>query len=212
MSIKQWHNEVIGERVVKALLTNGFHALYLAAKEQAVEYVLSLVEPGTRVGFGGSATIKQLGLGQAVKEKGGVVLDHGQPGLTPEERIEIMRQEVVSDLFLCSANAITLDGYLVNVDGNGNRVAAMTFGPKKVIGVAGVNKVCTNTDTAFDRIRTAVAPMNNKRLQLDNPCVKTGTCMDCDSKNRICRIYSVIKRKPRSSDFTVLLIGEELGF
>ena len=212
MSIKQWHNEVIGERVVKALLKNDFHALYLAAKEQAVEYVLSHVAPGTRGGFGGSMTVKQLGLGQAVKEKGGVVLDHGQPGLTPEEKMEIMRQEVVSDLFLCSANAITLDGYLVNVDGNGNRVAAMTFGPKKVIVVAGVNKICTNTDAAFDRIRTTASPMNNKRLQLDNPCVKTGTCMDCDSKNRICRIFSVMKRKPRNTDITVLIIGEELGF
>jgi len=212
MSVEQWHHDVIGERVVKALLKNGFHARYFAAKEQAVEYILSHVDPGTRVGFGGSMTIKQLGLGQAVKEKGGIVLDHGQPGLTPEEKLEIVRQQLVSDLFLCSANAITLDGYLVNVDGNGNRVAAMTFGPKKVIVVAGVNKVCTDTDAAFDRIRTTAAPMNNKRLQLDNPCVKTGTCMDCDSKNRICRIFSVMKRKPGNSDITVLLIGEKLGF
>lgn len=212
MNIQMWHYEVIGQRVVKALLRNGFNAHYMSNKKEAVEFVLNCISPGTRVGFGGSVTIQQLGLSSAVNQKGGVVLDHNQPGLTPEEKIEIMRQEVVSDLFVCSTNAITLDGYLVNVDGNGNRVAAMTFGPKKVIVVAGVNKICTNTDTAFDRIRTAAAPMNNKRLQLDNPCIKTGTCMDCDSKNRICRVYSIIKRKPGNSDITVLLIGEELGF
>ncbi|MGD0153743.1 MAG: lactate utilization protein [Thermacetogeniaceae bacterium] len=212
MTIAEWHDATIGGRVVEALKKNGFEAVYFPHRQEAVKFVLDFVAPGMSVGLGGSATIKQLGIPEQAREKGADILDHGQPDLSPEEKQDVRRRELVCDLFLSSANAITLDGCLVNVDGNGNRVAALSFGPKKVIVVAGVNKICHDIDAAFERISTYAAPMNNKRLGLANPCTTTGVCMNCDSKSRICRIYSVIKKRPMSTDFTVVLVGESLGY
>ena len=182
MTIEEWHEAAIGGRVVEALKKNGFEAVYFPQRQDAVKLVLDFVTPGMSVGLGGSATIKQLGIPEQAREKGAAILDHGQPDLSPEEKQDIRRKELVCDLFLSSTNAITLDGCLVNVDGNGNRVAALSFGPKKVIVLAGVNKICYDIDAAFERIRTYAAPMNNKRLGLVNTCTTTGVCMDCGSK------------------------------
>jgi L-lactate utilization protein LutB len=212
MIIEEWHNAAIGCRVVEALKKNGFEAIYVPTREDAVTLVLDFIAPEMSVGLGGSATIKELGIPEQARAKGAVILGHGQSGLSPEERQDIRRRELVCDLFLSSTNAVTLDGSLVNVDGNGNRVAALTFGPKKVIVVAGVNKICNDVAAAFERIRTHAAPMNNKRLGLTNPCATTGVCMNCDGKGRICCIYSVLKKRPMSTDFTVVLVGESLGY
>ena len=151
----------------------------IARREAAAQFVLDFVVPGLSVGLGGSATIKELGIPEQAREKGAVILDHSQPDLSPEERQDVRRKQLVCDLFLSSTNAITLDGSLVNVDGGGNRVAALSFGPKKVIVVAGVNKICCDEAAAFERIRTHAAPMNNRRLGLANPCVAAGVCMNC---------------------------------
>jgi hypothetical protein len=212
MAVEEWHDAAIGGRVVEALKKNGFEAIYLPRREEAATFVLGFVAPGMSVGFGGSATIKELGIAEQARVKGAVILDHGQPGLSPEERQDVRRRELVCDLFLSSTNAITLDGALVNVDGNGNRVAALAFGPKKVIVVAGVNKICNDVAVALERIRAYAAPMNNKRLGLANPCVTTGVCMNCNGKGRICCIYSVLAKRPMSTDFTVVLVGESLGY
>jgi hypothetical protein len=147
-----------------------------------------------------------------VKAKNGVVLDHGVPGLRPEELLAIRRQQLTCDLFLTGINAITQEGWLVNVDGAGNRVAAMTFGPEKVIAVAGINKICKDLDAALERIRYLAGPLNNKRLARPNPCTQTGVCMNCQGESRICNIYSVLRHRPAISDFTVVLIGESLGY
>lgn len=212
MTIAEWHDAAIGGRVVEALKKNDFEAVYFPRREDAAKYVLDFVVPGMSVGLGGSATIKELGIPEQAREKGAVILDHGQPDLSPEEKQEVRRRELVCDLFLSSTNAVTLDGCLVNVDGNGNRVAALSFGPKKVIVVAGINKVCSNIDAAGERIRTYAGPMNNKRLGIANPCATAGVCMDCSGKGRICRIYSVLKKRPMSTGFTVVLVGESLGY
>ncbi|OIQ07637.1 hypothetical protein MOOR_27530 [Moorella thermoacetica] len=212
MSVVKWHGELIGQKVVEALQKNGFDAIYCSSCNEAVEYVLQYVQKRSRVGFGGSMTLETLQLAQRVEAKGGIVLNHNRPGLGPEEKLEIQREEILCDLFLCSINAVTLDGWLVNVDGVGNRVAALTFGPKKVIALVGKNKICSDISVALNRIKTLAAPMNCKRLNLDNPCIKTGTCMDCASNSRICRVYSVMVRRPMSSDITVVLVGEDLGF
>ena len=111
-----------------------------------------------------------------------------------------------------SSNAITLDGMLVNIDGMGNRVSAMTFGPKKVIVEASVDKICKDEKAAFERLENIASPMNNKRLNTLNPCTKTGTCMNCQSKGRICRVYSVLRRKPIVTDITVVVVGESRGY
>ena len=210
--IHNWHSEVIGIKVVEAFKKNMFSAIYFKRNEEAIEYIMSNVKSGDKVGFGGSMTIKELGIQERVKSLGAVVLDHGDPRLTPEEKMETMRGELLSDVFLCSSNAVTLEGELVNIDGVGNRVAAMTFGPKKVIVVVGTNKICKNQAEAFHRLEQIASPKNCKRLDMPNPCTQTGICSDCKLDTRACRIYSVIKRKPMRTDITVVVIGEGLGF
>jgi L-lactate utilization protein LutB len=207
-----WHSKAIADHLTEALKKNCFNAEYFADSGKAAEYIMGFVKSGTRVGFGGSMTVKSMGIQDKVKAKGGVVLDHGTPGLSPEEILSIRRQQLTCDLFLASVNAITLDGWLVNVDGAGNRVAAMSFGPEKVIAVAGVNKICKDLDAALERIRCYASPLNNKRLSRPNPCTKTGICMNCQGESRICNIYSVLRHRPSQTDFTVVLIEESLGY
>lgn len=210
--IHNWHNETIGLKVVEALKKNGFASVYCKSGAEASEFIMNNVVKGDKVGFGGSMTIKKLGIQEKVESIGGTVLDHGIASLSPDEKMETMRGELLSDVFLCSSNAVTLEGELVNIDGVGNRVAAMTFGPKKVIVVVGVNKICKNEAAAFQRIEQIVAPKNCKRLNMPNPCTKTGVCSDCKSDTRACRVYSVIKRKPMRTDITVVVVGEDFGF
>jgi len=172
------------------------------------------VKSESTVGFGGSMTIKNMGIQNKVKAIGGKVLDHGE-AQSSEEMLAIAEEEMLSDLYLCSSNSITLDGMLVNVDGIGNRVATMSFGPKKVIIVVSVDKVCKDEAAAFERLKAIASPMNNKRLEkpeYENPYLKTGVCVDCHSKNRICRVYSIMKRKPMLTDITVVIIRESCGF
>ncbi len=207
-----WRLEAVGKRAVEALRSNNFEAEYCATKEEAAERVLSLVPEGASVGFGGSWTVKALGVSEGLARGGHVLYDHGVPGLTREESLDIRRKQLTCDVFLSGTNAVTLDGKLVNVDGSGNRVAAMIFGPKRVIVVAGANKVVRDLSEAFDRIETEAAPLNNKRLGLKNPCTVTGTCMDCDATTRICNVTTILEKKPGGADFHVLIIGEELGF
>ena len=110
------------------------------------------------------------------------------------------------------SNAVTLEGDIVNVDGAGNRVAALTFGPKKTVVVVGANKIVRDLDEAFERLETFASPMNNKRLDRPNPCVKSGHCEDCHGEARICRVYQILRRRPSLSDFTVIIVGEALGY
>lgn len=212
MEIKNWHTEAIGKLAVDALIKNEFDAIYCSTTAQAASFIMEHVKPEIKVGFGGSMTINSMGIQDKVQMAGGTVLDHGIPGLTVEERVAIAKEEMLSDLYLCSSNAITLDGLLVNIDGMGNRVSAMTFGPKKVIVVVSVDKICKNEEAAFERLERIAAPMNNKRLSTANPCTQTGICMNCKAKTRICRVYSVLRKKPWVTDLTVVVVGESAGY
>lgn len=212
MEIQNWHKETIGKKVVDAFIKNEFDAVYFSSAAEASAFILDHVKPETKVGFGGSMTINSMGIQEKVKAVGGKVIDHGAPGLTLEEKLATAREELVSDLFLCSSNAITLDGLLVNIDGMGNRVSAMTFGPKKVIVVVSADKICKDEKAAFERLQGIAAPMNNKRLGIPNPCTRTGTCMNCQVKSRICRVYSVMRKKPMVTDITVVVVGESIGY
>ncbi|MDP4143060.1 MAG: lactate utilization protein [Bacillota bacterium] len=212
MDVNQWHKETIGAKAVEALKKNGFDAVYFASSNEASDYIMNYIDKGSNVGFGGSMTVKDMGIQEKTLAKGGLVLDHSDPLLSPEERLEVMRKELISDVFICSSNAVTLDGELVNIDGSGNRVAAMTFGPKKVLIAVGVNKICKNEIDAFERIKLVASPKNNKRLDYGNPCSKVGACVDCSVESRICRVYSVLRKRPRITDITVIVIGEELGY
>ena len=200
------------EKTIEKLKENGFKVEYFKDRNGAAEYILNSVSFGNKVGLGGSMTVKSLNITEKIISKGGIIIDHGVNNLTKEEKYEAMRQELYSDLFLCSSNAVTEDGELVNVDGNGNRVAAMMFGPKKVIITVGINKICKNIKEAYKRIEVYAGPKNNMRLNCNNPCVKHGSCVNCKSPNRICRVYSIMKRKTSYSDITVLIVNEELGY
>ena len=208
----QWHHEMRGKKAVEALAKNGFTAAFFPDRASAVAHLIGLVPDGASIGFGGSMTIKEMDLGQKLAQKGCALLDHGKAGLTPEERNVIRRKQLTSDVFVCSSNAVTMKGEIVNVDGGGNRVAAMIFGPGRVIIVVGINKLVGTLDEAHARIKAVAGPVNNKRLNLPNPSVESGTCMDCRSESRICNVTTIIRRRPVFTDIHVLIIGEELGY
>ena len=207
-----WHNDLVGERVAEALRRNDFDAVYCKSAAEAAEEVLRLVPENGTVGLGGSWTVKELGVVEKLKARGNIILDHGAPGLENDERVRIRRAQLTADAFLTGSNAVTMDGRLVNTDGSGNRVAAMIFGPGKVIVVAGVNKIVRDVEEAEERIRKTAAPINNRRLNLPNPCVKTGECMDCQGPTRICNVTTILHKRPKLTEMHVILVGEELGF
>jgi len=208
----QWAYEQKCEKAVEALGQNGFTALYCRTGREAHDYILRESADAHSIGFGGSRTLTDLNLQDLLQAQGKEILNHSLPGLTPEERLNIMRSQLTCDLFLTGSNAVTLSGWLVNIDGNGNRVAAMSFGPKKVIVVAGRNKLVDgDMHAAITRIKNSAAPPNAKRLNYNTPCAKTGFCSNCNSPERICRVTTVIDRKPRMMDIRVLVVNEDMG-
>jgi len=207
-----WHSKALGEKTAESLRKNNFRAEYLELPEEARNRILSQINPGDRIAFGGSYTVKQLGLPELIEKIPAVILDHNAPGLDAAQKLDIMLQQQVCDVFICSANAITLDGHIFNVDGTCNRISAMVFGPKKVIVVAGVNKICQDEAAAWERIRMIAAPVNMKRLNRRTPCTVTGYCTDCDSPERGCNAYLVLKKKPALADFSVFIVNKSLGF
>lgn len=212
-TITQWSHEQHCQEAVKALNSNGFTAVYCESAAQARDYILQEAKDAASVGFGGSRTVTDLGVEDVLRGEGKEILNHGQHHLAPEERQAIMRRELTCDLFLTSTNAFTVKGHLVNIDGNGNRVAAMMFGPKKVIVVAGRNKLVDGDDQdAIRRIKTWASPANAKRLDKATPCATTGFCADCKSPARICRATTILTRKPSLTDLHVLVVNEDMGF
>ena len=211
-SNKEWWIEERCKKTVEKLKAHEFEAVYVKTKEEAVQEILKWVKPDTKVGVGGSVTIRELGILEPLKARGNTVFDHWVPGLSKEQSLEIRKAQMSSDLFLSSSNAVTLNGELVNIDGVGNRVNAISFGPKKVVLVVGFNKIAGSLDEAMKRVRNAASPPNTKRLNLDVPCAKLGWCVDCNSPQRACRIVVIHERKPMWTDVLVILVGEELGY
>ena len=209
IEIGLWHLEVRGKKCVEALRKNGFGAEYFPSRDGVAERVLRECEKADSIGFGGSVSIAEMGIPDALAKSGKAVFDHGR--VPPEGKQAARLGQLTCDLFLTGTNAITLTGVLVNLDMNGNRTNAMTFGPKKIVVVAGGQKVVADVADGIRRIKTFVAPRNTKRLKLATPCATTGFCEDCSSPQRICRVYSMIERRPPHSDITVLLCGEPLG-
>ncbi len=207
-----WHGRTLGLKTVEALRRNRFEADFFETRQEAAKSITDFITPGMEVAFGGSQTAKQLNLQQLVSEAGAKILDHNTAGLTDKEKLEVMRRQQLCDVFICSSNAISLQGELYNIDGHGNRVAAMSFGPRRVIVVAGVNKLVADEEAAWQRIRTIAAPVNFKRLNRPNPCAKHGTCMNCNLPTRGCNIYVVTRRRPSLTDFSVFIVNETLGF
>ena len=210
--LTKWRNETLAKRAVEALQKNKFQAAYFGDVKEAVEYIVNLVPAGASVGIGGTRTERELGLTAHFVGKNCSILDHGVDGLTPEDRNSIRYKQLAADVFISGSNAITLTGELVNRDAFGNRVAAMMFGPKKVIIISGTNKIVKNLEEAEKRIKTYAAPMNNKRYETPNPCVQLGECVDCQGKTRICNITTVISRCPPLTEIHVVFINGDYGF
>ncbi len=208
---KQWWVEEKAKKAIEKLVAHEFKAIYLKTKEEVVQEVWKHITPKQRIGVGGSLTIRELGILEKLEAEGYTLYNHWKPGLSKENNLEIRKSQMTSDLFLSSANAITLNGELVNIDGIGNRVNSTNFGPGKVILVVGYNKIVEDVQEAIKRIKNVAAPLNARRLNIDVPCAKAGKCVDCNSPNRICRVIVIHERKPSLTDILIILVGEELG-
>ncbi|MBC7247974.1 MAG: lactate utilization protein [Actinobacteria bacterium] len=195
------------DAAVRALRKKEFDARFYGGREEAVRAVLEAVPDDAPVGCGGSWTVRQLGILESLRERGNRVLAH-EAGMDLEEAMRVRREALTCPVYLSSANALTLRGEIVNVDGIGNRVAGISFGPAKVIIVAGYNKIVEDLEAAMQRIREVAAPANAIRYNLDTPCVEKGRCVDCNRPANICRITTIISRRPMMTDFKVFLVGE----
>jgi len=195
-------------QVKEALEKRDYTVHLFATAQEAKEYLLSAIAPHQSVGFGGSMTLKDMGLDKALAERGNPVYWHW----TAEDKEEAHRKAAAADVYLTSANALTKSGQIINVDGHGNRVAATLHGPGRVIFVIGKNKIAENYDEAIWRIKNVVSPANAKRMNLDTPCAKTGTCMDCRGKQRICNVTVVLEQRLIGYQMDVVLVDEELGY
>jgi len=208
--VKLWHTSQRIQRTLAALEKNGFRTFFASTRSEALEKVLSLIPSNAKVGIGGSATLREINLIDALTARGNTIFQHWQQ---PEENVvDIMRKQLNSDVFLASSNAVTEDGKLVNIDKAGNRAAAMIFGPKKVILVVGMNKIVKDVDEGINRAKNVAAPMNARRRGDKTPCAITGVCTDCDAQDRVCNVITIMEKKPSRSDISVILVGEELGF
>lgn len=185
------------EKTLEALVKRGFEAVAVATSEEACDIVMREVAKATSVGWGGSETLKQAGISEKVKASG----------------VELRPYRQDADLFLLSANAITADGRIVNIDGNGNRVAASICGPRRVVYVIGRNKIVEGgIDDAIARAKKSACPPNCRRLGKKTPCAETGVCADCDSPDRICKVTAIFDRRPTGISALVVLVDEDLGF
>ena len=200
----------LGPKVVENLKRRHFDAYYCQTADEAKELALSLIPENDVVAWGGSVTLESLGILDAVK-KTNPVIDRDSAA-TMEELMDLMRKALLCDTFLMSSNAISEDGQLFNIDGNGNRVAALVFGPKSVIVVAGMNKVAKTVEDAESRARNVAAPFNAQRFNLTNPCSVNGSCADCLSASSICASMVRTRICRPAGKIKVVLVGENLGF
>lgn len=208
------------EKTMEALKKNKMAVYYAENREEAKKITLSLIEKGAVCASGGSVTLAETGIIDALKGEDYHYIDRFAPGITAEGRVAAMEKAMHADVYLSSANAITEKGEIYNVDGNSNRVSALTYGPKSVIIVAGINKLVENLDAAVTRVKTVAAPKNAARLSCDTPCAKTGHCIavdggmtdGCASPARICCNFTVMAQQRHVERVKVILVGEELGY
>lgn len=211
MSAKSKFYEARCQKAVRALIKNGFDALYVPTIEEAAQKAVELVPENASVGIGGSVTIQKLGIVDELKAKGHVIFDHSRVN-TVEEKNAARKAQLTCDVFFASTNGLSIDGKLVNIDGTGNRVASMIFGPGHVVLVVGANKITDDLDQALLRAKQIAAPMNAIRLNRKTPCTMTGQCCECMSEEKICNVTTIIERKPRLTPFTIIVVGEEIGY
>lgn len=208
---KEIRNERLAERMIKNLKRRNMEAFYCPTAAEAVEKVSELIADGSSVTWGGSMTIRDMGIPQVLKDRKTLnVLDRDEV-TDREEVIKIYERAFTADVYLSSVNAISEDGVIVNIDGNGNRVAAITWGPKRVIFVIGMNKVAQTTEAALARARSTASPINASRFDIKTPCQVDGVCHNCNSPESICNYIHFLRNSPQGRHI-VVLVGEDFGY
>lgn len=205
--------EKLGETVCKKLNSLGYNARFVENKEAALKAVLELIPEGASVGVPGTVTIREIGLIEELKKRGSKVSVHWDPNLKPEGKAARFLEELSSDWFVTSTNALTADeGVFVNIDGTGNRVGAMAWAPGKLLYIVGINKIAPDITSGLKRVRDTATPPNVIRLNGKAPCASVGHCVNCSSPDRVCRIVTMMERPPMGRECHVIIVGEELGY
>lgn len=213
MTPKEKRNALLAEKLVGNLKQRHYEAFFCPTAQEAVEKITGMIPEGSSVTWGGSMTIRDMGLTKALHNKEGLDIWDRDLASSREEAQEIYRRTFYADYYLSSVNAMSEDGEIVNIDGNGNRVAAITFGPKRVILVVGINKVAQNLDAAISRARSLAAPVNMMRFaELNTPCKNDGMCHDCKSPDSICNYIQIMRNSHPVGRHIVVIVGEELGY
>ena len=202
--------DILLETTKKALEANGMKVVILENKEEVIPYIDHILEKGEKVSVGGSQTLFEAGIiDYLMNRKDLIFYNRYEKDVNTRE---VFLRSFLTDYYFSSSNAITMDGYLYNVDNIGNRVAALIYGPQKVVIIAGENKIVRNKEEARQRVANIAGPANSMRLKMDNPCVKTGVCVNCHSKQRLCNIETIIGYQKDPERYTVILIKEDLGY
>ena len=201
-------NELLAQTVIKGLESRNMSGYYAANKEEALKKALELIPEGSSIAMGGAMSAHEIGLVEAVKSGNYKFIDRD----AATDKRAVMLESYDADFFLASANAMTNDGIIVNIDGNSNRVSMIAQGPKKVIFIVGMNKICNDLDGAMKRARNVAAPINAQRFGLNTPCSKTGACMDCKSPDTICCQFLITRFSRHKDRIHVILVNDNLGF
>ncbi len=211
MTPKAMANEKLANTIIKNMAKKNLEGYYCATSAEAVEKALSLMPEGSSITWGGSMTLTECGLMDAISSKNYELIDR-DTAKTPEEARIMYSRQVMADFFLMSSNAITIDGELVNIDGRANRISCLCWGPQNVIVIAGMNKVESDIESALKRVRNFASPPNALRLNKNTPCAQTGRCGDCYSPDCICSQVLITRRSSTPNRIKVILVGEELGY
>ena len=212
MTPQEQRNELLAQKMIKNLNRRNMEAFYCPTGEEAVKKVLELIEDGNSVTWGGSMTVRGLGIPDALRKRGTLEVLDRDLATSPEEAKAMYLRAFSTDVYLTSANAISEDGVIVNIDGNGNRVAAITWGPKKVIFIIGMNKVAQTVEAALSRARGTASPINAQRFDIKTPCQTDGICHNCNSPESICSYVHFLRNSRNKGRHVVVLVGENLGY
>lgn len=208
----KWFNKIRIERTIEALEKNNMNGYYVENNDELISKIEEIVSEGATVACGGSMTLFETNIIDYLRKGRYNFLDRYAEGLNKDDINKIYRQAFSADAYFVSSNAITENGEIYNVDGTGNRVAAMIYGPDKVIIICGVNKIVKDVNEAIHRTKTIAAPINAKRIDRKTPCCKVGCCMDCNSPERICNDYTLIRKQANKDRIHVIFLDEELGY
>lgn len=211
MTPQEQRNELLAKTIIKNLKRRHIEGFYCPSGEEAVKKVSELIADGSTVTWGGTMTVRDLGIPEHLKSRGTLEVIDRDLAETLEERQAMYFRAFSADVYLSSANAISEDGVIVNIDGAGNRVAAITWGPKKVIFVIGLNKVTQTVEAALSRARGTASPINSARFDIKTPCKADGVCHNCNSPECICNYVHFLRNSPKGRH-TVILVGENLGY